>query len=215
MTVQINNRNSLYYFLYLLPMSWVKRLYDWVLSWANHAYGTVALAVLSFAESSFFPIPPDVLLIALCLGNRKRWLYYGLVCTVASVLGAWFGYWIGATAWAQVDQLFFNYVPGFTHEVFDAVKEKYQRYDFWIVFIAAFTPIPYKVITVTAGVFGIAFIPFTIASIVGRAARFLLVAFLLYYFGAPIKEFIDKRFNLLTIVFTILLVGGFLLLRLV
>lgn len=195
-------------------MNWLKRLYDWVLGWADHAYGTTALAVLAFAESSFFPIPPDVLLIALCLGNRSRWLYFAGVCTAASVAGAALGYWIGATVWAQVDWIFFDYVPGFTPEVFESVKDKYHLYDFWIVFIAAFTPIPYKVITVTAGVFGIAFVPFLFASMVGRAARFVLVSFLLYYFGPPIKEFIDRRFNALTIVFTILLIGGFAALKL-
>lgn len=203
-----------WYAAYAAPMNWLKRLYDWVLGWADHAYGTAALGVLAFAESSFFPIPPDVLLIALCLGNRKRWLYFAGVCTAASVAGACAGYWIGATLWTQVSWIFFDYVPGFTPEVFEAVKAKYELYNFWIVFTAAFTPIPYKVITVTAGVFGIAFLPFVIASTVGRAARFALVAFLLYYFGPPIKDFIDRRFNLLTIVFTILLVGGFMALRL-
>ena len=204
----------LWYTLYATPMTWLKRLYDWVLGWGDHAYGTAALAVLAFAESSFFPIPPDVLLIALCLGNRRRWLYFAGVCALASVLGACVGYWIGATAWAQVDQIFFDYVPGFTPALFESVRAKYELYNFWIVFVAAFTPIPYKVITVTAGVFGIAFIPFAIASLVGRAARFVLVAFLLYYFGPPIKDFIDRWFNVLTLVFTILLVGGFMALRL-
>lgn len=214
MTTPTTKPQPFWYAVYSLPMLWLKRLYDWILGWADHAYGTAALAVLAFAESSFFPIPPDVLLIAMCLGNRARWLYFTAVCTAASVVGAAVGYWIGATAWAQVSFIFFDYVPGFTPEVFESVKDKYNLYNFWIVFVAAFTPIPYKVITVTAGVFGIAFVPFMIASIVGRGARFILVAFLLYYFGPPIKEFIDRRFNMLTIVFTILLVGGFAALRL-
>jgi membrane protein YqaA with SNARE-associated domain len=195
-------------------MAWLKRLYHWVLSWADHPYGTAALAVLAFTESSVFPIPPDVLLIALCLGNRRRWLYFALVCTVASVTGAWLGYWIGAAVWAQVNHVFYAWVPGFTPEIFESMRFRYDAYNFWIVFLAGFTPIPFKVITISAGVFGIAFVPFTIAALIGRGARFLLVAFLLYYFGAPIKNFIDRRFNLLTIIFTVLLIGGFLILRL-
>lgn len=194
-------------------MRHVKRLYDWVLSWASTPYGGAALVVLSFAESSFFPIPPDVLLIALCLGNRGRWLYFATICTVASVLGGLTGYAIGWGFWHAVDQLFFTYVPGFTPEQFAKVQGLYEEWNFWVVFIAAFTPIPYKVITVSAGVFGINIVMFTIASTVGRAARFFIVAYLLHRFGEPIHAFIEKRFNLLTVVFVILLLGGFLVLR--
>jgi membrane protein YqaA with SNARE-associated domain len=194
-------------------VKWVRRLYDWVLHWADTPYALAALAVLAFAESSFFPIPPDVLLVAMCLGERRRWLTFAAVCGVASVLGGMAGYAIGWGFWSAVDQFFFNYVPGFTEEKFELVRGLYETWNFWIVFVAAFTPIPFKVITVTAGVFGINFPMFVIASAVGRSARFFLVALLLYYFGEPVREFIDKRFNMVTIVFTILLIGGFVLLR--
>lgn len=191
----------------------VRRMYDWVLSWAHTRYGTPALATLSFAESSVFPIPPDVLLIALCLGDRRKWAWFAAVCSLASLLGGLVGYLIGWGFWSVVDQWFYAYVPGFTPEAFEKVQGLYEKWDFWIVFIAAFTPIPYKVITITAGVFGINVAAFTVATIIGRSARFFLVAFLIYWFGEPITRFIDKWFNWLTLLFVALLIGGFLALR--
>lgn len=196
-------------------MTWLRRLYDWVLSWAHTPYGAPALFLLAMAESSVFPIPPDVLLIALCLGKRERWLYYAGVCSVGSILGGLIGYGIGWGLWQAVDQFFFQYVPGFTPDNFHFVQDIYRDYDFWFVFVAAFTPIPYKVITITAGVFGINLVMFLIATVIGRSARFFLVAFLLFRFGEPISAFIDKRFNMLTIVFAVLLVGGFYVIRFV
>jgi membrane protein YqaA with SNARE-associated domain len=194
-------------------MKWIRSLYDWILSWAESPYGAAALFVLAFAESSFFPIPPDVLLIALCVGHRMKSLRFAAICALGSLLGGAAGYAIGWGAWASVGDFFFTYVPGFSNEAFDKVGGLYKDWDFWIVFIAAFTPLPYKVITIAAGVFQINFPMFMLASLVGRSARFFLVAGLLYRFGEPIKDFIDKRFNVLTIVFTILLVGGFILLK--
>ena len=191
----------------------IRRMYDWVLSWAHTRYGTPALATLSFAESSVFPIPPDVLLIALCLGDRRRWVWFAAVCSLASLLGGLLGYLIGWGFWSVVDQWFYAYVPGFTPEAFEKVQGLYEKWDFWIVFIAAFTPIPYKVITITAGVFGINLAAFAVATIIGRSARFFLVAFLIYWFGEPITRFIDKWFNWLTLLFVALLIGGFLALR--
>ncbi len=191
----------------------VRRLYDWVLGWANTPYGVPALALLSFAESSFFPIPPDVLLIALVLGARDKWFKLALTCSVASIAGGLCGYLIGWGIWSQVDTLFFNYVPGFSEAKFEKVGGLYERWNFWVVFTAGFTPIPYKVITVTAGVFKINLAVFLVASAVSRSARFFLVAFLLHKFGEPVREFIDRRFNLLATVFTVLLIGGFIVLK--
>jgi membrane protein YqaA with SNARE-associated domain len=190
-------------------MKWIRSLYDWVLSWADTRYGTAALAVLAFAESSFFPIPPDVLLVALCLGQRSSWFKFALVCSIASLLGGLAGYAIGWGLWEVVQDLFFNYVPGFTPEAFEKVGGLYNDYDFWLVFVAAFTPLPFKVITITAGVFQINIWMFIIGSAVGRSARFFIVSGLIYWFGEPVKNFIDKRFNLVTIAFAILLIGGF------
>ncbi|MCH7909661.1 MAG: DedA family protein [Candidatus Hydrogenedentes bacterium] len=196
-------------------MQYLRRLYDWMLKWADTPYGGPALFFIAFAESSVFPIPPDVLLIALCLGRRERWFRFAGLCTVGSLLGGLAGYAIGWGIWGAVDEWFFTYVPGFTREVYERVQGLYTTYDFWIIFVAAFTPIPYKIITITAGVFGIGLPMFVVATLVGRAARFMTVAYLIHRFGSPIQKFIERNFNLLTIVFSVLLVGGFVLLRFV
>ena len=122
-----------------------RRLYDWVLSFAHHKHSTTALFTLSFAESSFFPIPPDVLLMPLCLGNRSKAFWFAAVCTIASVVGGLSGYAIGWGMWGALDQFFYNHIPGFTEVQFNKVAVLYENYNFWVVFIAAFTPIPYKV----------------------------------------------------------------------
>lgn len=197
----------------LSPIAWLKWLYEWVLHWAATPYGVPALALLAFAESSFFPVPPDVLLIALCLGVPGRAFYFAFVCSVASVLGGMGGYLIGWVVWDEVQEFFFRFV--FNQAVFVRVDQLYHDYDFWAVFVAGFTPIPYKVFTIAAGVFELDFTRFVIASAVSRSARFFLVAALIWKFGPPVKVFIDKYFNLLTIAFVILLVGGFAIIQLV
>lgn len=198
-------------------MKILRRLYDWVLHWAETRYGPNALFGLSFAEASFFPIPPDPLLIALILGSRRRAFRFAMICSVASVLGAAVGYGIGYFAWWTISHdftplahFFFNNVPGFTEDRFFVVKELYDKWNFWIVFTAGFTPLPYKVFTISGGAFSINIIMFLIASVVGRSARFFLVAFLIWKYGEGIKGFIDKYFNWLAILFTALLIGGFL-----
>lgn len=188
-----------------------RRLYNWVLAQAHSKHGVRALFLLSFAESSFFPIPPDVLQIALTL-ERPRWAFrFAAVSSVASVLGGLAGYAIGWGLWAIVSPFFFGYI--FSEAVFHRVEGLYQQYDFWCVFIAAFTPIPYKVFTIAGGVFSISLPMFILASIIGRSGRFFLVATLLWWFGPSIKAFIDRYFNLLSTVFTVLLIGFFVLLK--
>ncbi len=201
-------------------MRYFRRLYDWVLHWADTPYGTPALFILAFAESSFFPVPPDVLLIALCLGARSRSFNFAANCSIASVLGAVLGYVIGYFVWwtgegqfSSLAQLFFNYVPGFTTEIFYLVQAKYNEWNFWIIFTAGFTFIPYKIFTISAGAFKINFIMFVVASIIGRSARFFLVAGLIWKFGDPMREFIDKYFNLLAFIFTVLLILGFIIIK--
>ena len=187
----------------------IRRLYEWVLHWAETPYGLPALALLTLAESSFFPIPPDPLLMALCLGAASRSLKFATVATAASVAGGMVGYGIGALAWLGVSDLFFAYVPGVTPEAFVGVQDLYLRYDFWAVFFAGLTPVPYKVFTISAGVFSINFPIFVLASVLSRGLRFFLVAGLIYRFGPSISSFIDKYFNLLTWVFGVLVVLGF------
>ncbi|MCH8943114.1 MAG: DedA family protein [Bacteroidetes bacterium] len=201
-------------------MKYIRKLYDWVLSWAYTPYGAIALFILAFAESSFFPIPPDVLLIALVLGARKKAFKFALICTIGSISGAILGYLIGHYLWwttgnefSSVAGFFFSNFPGFTEEMFFRIQQLYSHYNFWIVFAAGFTPLPYKVFTVSAGAFNINFPLFMIASIIGRGARFFLVSALIWKYGPPIKSFIDKYFNLLAILFTILLIGGFVLIN--
>lgn len=194
-------------------MRLIRRLYDWVLHWAQTPYGAPALFLLAVAESSVFPIPPDVLLIALCIALPHRAWFYATLCTAGSVIGGVLGYLLGWGFWALVDDFFFAYIPGFSPQVFARVQQLYADYDFWVVFAAGFTPIPYKVITIAAGVFLINFPVFVVASLIGRGARFYLVAGLIRRYGPGIRVFIDRYFNLLCIVFLVLLVGGFLAIR--
>jgi len=191
----------------------IRRLYNWVLHWAETPYGVPALFLLAFAESSFFPIPPDVLLIALALGCTVRSYYFAFISSLGSVLGGVLGYLIGMFTWSLVGHYFFLYIPGFTHDQFAHVQGLFGQYNFWIVFAAGFTPIPYKIFTIGAGVFQVNFPLFLFASAVSRSLRFFLVGALIHHFGCPIRGFIDKYLNQLTWLFTILLIGGFLLLK--
>jgi len=194
-----------------LQMKWFRNLYNWVLHWANTRYGPMALVVLAFAESSVFPIPPDVLLIALALGAPKKSFQFAFLCTGASVLGGLFGYFIGFHFWNFVGDFFFRYI--FSMEFFLRVQDFYHQNAFWSIFISGFTPIPYKVFTVSAGVFRLDLGVFLLASALGRASRFFLVAALMYKFGPPIKAVIDKYFGFFTIIFSVLLIGGFVLVK--
>ena len=188
---------------------WVRRLYDWVLHWADTPHGARALFGLSFAESSFFPIPPDPLLMALCLGAPKRSFRFAAITTAASVLGGLLGYALGAGAWTVVGDWFYQYVPGVDADAFDRVQALYDQYDFWAVFLAGLTPIPYKVFTLSSGVFGINLGVFVVASVTSRGLRFFAVAALIHHFGAPVSRFIDRYFNLLSWAFALLLILGF------
>ncbi len=189
----------------------IRQLYDWVLSWADSRYGTTALAGLSFAESVFFPVPPDPLLMALSLSKPRRAYYYAAVCSAASVAGGIAGYYIGLTLFGTIGEPILQFYGAM--EKYELVQGYFRTYDAWAVGIAGFTPIPYKVFTISAGAFQISFFVFVAASVVSRSARFFLVAGLIKKFGGPIRNFIDRYFNLLTAVFAALLIGGFLALR--
>ena len=190
----------------------IKRLYNWVLSWSESHWGWLALFILAFCESSWFPIPPDILLIALCLGAIKRSFRFAAICLAGSIIGAAVGYGIGHFLWTTptgdptaIAIFFFNHV--FSVEGFNNVGALFDKYNFWIVFTAGFTPLPYKLFTIAGGLFDINFLMFIIASIVSRGLRFFVIAWLIWRFGAPIKAFIDKYFNLLATLFTALLIG--------
>jgi membrane protein YqaA with SNARE-associated domain len=189
----------------------LRRLYDWVLHWAETPYGTWALFFLALAESSFFPIPPDVLLIALAISIPAKSFRYALVCTVGSLIGGVIGYLIGYQFMEIVGIQILEFYGLMAK--FNAVGDLYNKYNALAVGIAGFTPIPYKVFTISAGAFGINFPIFLAASAVSRAARFFIVGWLIYKFGPGIRAFIDRYFNILAVVFVILLVGGFILIR--
>jgi membrane protein YqaA with SNARE-associated domain len=174
-----------------------------MLSWAVSPYATTALFLFAFWESSFFPIPPDPLLIAMAVANPQRALFYALICTVASVAGAALGYLIGVRGGRPVvDRLF-------KQNKVEAAERLYRRYDVWAVGAAAFTPIPYKVFTITAGIAGLRFWPFILVSIAGRGGRFFLLGAAIYLFGPSIQVLIDEYFELLTVGVLALLVLGF------
>ncbi|MBO5673112.1 MAG: DedA family protein [Alistipes sp.] len=190
----------------------VRRLYNWVLSWSDSRWGWLALFVIALFEASWFPLPPDILLIALCLGATKRSFRFATLCLVGSVLGAALGYCIGYYLWTTpsgdatvIADFFYNHV--FSVESFNNVGSLYDRFNFWIVFTAGFTPLPFKLFTIAGGMFHINFAMFIIASVVSRGMRFFLIAWLIWRFGAPIKSFIDKYFNLLATLFAVLLIG--------
>ncbi|MBF0211656.1 MAG: DedA family protein [Desulfamplus sp.] len=185
----------------------IRRLYDWVISWADRPGGIWALFVLSFCESSFFPIPPDVLLIALAVGAPKKSFKFALVCSVGSVLGGMFGYLIG---WQFMDIVGDKIIAlyGLTDKV-EYIASLFNEWDAWAVSIAGFTPIPYKLFTISAGAFDVNFPVFVISSAASRTLRFFLVAALIHYFGGSIRTFIERYFNLLATAFTVLLIAGF------
>jgi len=171
----------------------LRRLYHWTLKWAERPGGAWALFFIAVIESSVFPVPPDVLLLALCVGAPKKSFRFATVCAAGSVVGGALGYTIGWSAWHAVKDLFIPYL--FSQEVFDKVQYLYQGNAFVAVLTAAFTPIPYKVFTIAAGVFNVSFGAFMLASLIGRSARFFIVAGMIYIFGAKVKELVEKYFD--------------------
>ena len=197
-------------------MELIRNLYNWVLTWSDRPNGPRVLGILSIAEASFFPIPPDVLLIPLALGSRLKAYRFAFICSICSIIGAIIGYGIGYLAWwdsienfTAFAQLFFDHIPGFTIDGFYRIQALYEQWNFWIVFTAGFTPIPFKLFTISAGAFNIHFPMFILGSIISRSARFFLIACLVKIFGEPILVFIDRYFNWLAIFFSVLLIGGF------
>lgn len=194
-------------------MKLFRKLYDWVLHWAATPYALPALFIVSFIESSFFPIPPDVLLIAMTVAVPRQWLRYAGACSVASVLGGMFGYLIG---WQFMDVVGSRIVEFYHLQAkFEQIGVLYNEHQGWAVAAAGFTPLPYKIFTLAAGAFEINFPIFVLASALSRSARFFLVAFLIYKFGPLIKNWIEKYFGIFTIAFFVLLVLGFYLLKFV
>jgi membrane protein YqaA with SNARE-associated domain len=193
----------------------LRRMYHWVLRWAETPYGTPALALISFSESSFFPIPPDVLQIALSVAKPRRSYFYAAVSAVASVLGGILGWCIGLMFWSAMGAFFFRYVPGFTQESFEHVGGLYRENAFLAIVGAAFTPIPFKVFTVAAGVFHeyVSLTTLILASALGRSGRFFLVATVIFFFGPRAKELLERYFELATLLLFVLAVLGFVVIK--
>ena len=189
----------------------LRRLYDWTMAMAGGRYAVPALAGVSFAESSFFPIPPDIVLIPMVLADRARAWWYAFVATLSSVLGGLFGYLIGAVVFDQIALPLLEFY-GYS-EQFQTFADWFSDQGAWIVLFAGVTPFPYKVITITSGAVGLSLPVFILASIVARGLRFFIVAGLLYFFGPAIRDFIEKRLALVFTLFVVLLIGGFYLIR--
>ncbi len=189
----------------------IKKLYHWVLSWADSRYGPWALFATAFAESSFFPVPPDVLLMPLCLGNKKKSFKFVLICTVGSVLGGALGYLIGYALYKPVAEPFIQWC-GLTGE-FEEVQSLYNQYAGLAVSAAALTPIPYKLFTIAAGLCHINFFVFLIASAIFRGLRFFIEGALVWKFGEKIRDFLERYFNYAMIAIFILIVVFFLVFK--
>ncbi|MGF0539685.1 YqaA family protein [Agrobacterium sp. ES01] len=191
----------------------LRRLYDWTMSLAGTRHAEKALFGISFAESSFFPLPPDVLLIPMVIAKPLRWIRLALICTISSLLGAFLGYAIGMFLYETIGQPILAFYG--KENSFEQIAAWYNTWGGWGVLFAAVTPFPYKVLTIFSGATGLNFLVFTIVSIIGRAARFFLVAALLRLYGEPIRIFIEKYLGLLFALFLILLLGGFYLVKFV
>ena len=193
-------------------MKFIRKLYDWTLNKAGHKNATWFLILVSFTESSFFPIPPDILLIPMILAKRLKAWFYAFICTISSVVGGLFGYAIGYFFYSSIGLIIIE-LYGLSNS-FNIFENYYNQYGLWIILGAGFTPFPFKFITIASGVFNLNMLLFVIAAIIGRGLRFFLLSFLIYVFGDMIKNYLEKYFNILTILFFILLIGSILLLKL-
>jgi len=185
----------------------LRRLYDWVLELAAKPWAPKALAAVSFIESSIFPIPPDAMLVPMCLARPKRAFYYAFICTIASVLGGLLGYAIGALLYDTLGQFLIK-LYGYGDKL-EAFRAAYAEWGGWIILIKGATPIPYKVVTIASGFAGYNLLWFTILSIITRGIRFFSIAAILYYWGEPAREFIEKRLGLVAFVCLVVFIAGF------
>ncbi|MCW2238104.1 YqaA family protein [Azospirillum canadense] len=191
----------------------LKRLYDWTMAKAASKNATTWLAGVSFAESSFFPIPPDLLLVPMVLANRQAAWRIAAICTLASVVGGIAGYMIGYFLYEAIGRAVIDFYH--LNDQFEVLRQKFVDYGAEILIIKGMTPIPYKLLTITAGVAKLDLWVFIGASIISRSMRFFLVAALLYWFGEPVRNFIEKRLTLVTSAFAVALIGGFLVIKLI
>ncbi len=190
----------------------LRRLYDWVLDKADKPYAIWLMGLMSFAESSFFPLPPDVLLLPMMLANRRRVFWYATVATVTSVVGGYLGYAIGYYAFDTIGEWIIHTLA--SQATFDSLHHKFDEYGFWAIVLKGLTPIPFKIVTIFSGFLHFDLFQFTIASIIARGLRFYLEAALLYVMGERGRVFIEERLTLVMAAFAVMLVGGVLAIRL-
>jgi membrane protein YqaA with SNARE-associated domain len=191
---------------------WFRQIYDRSLLWVQSPSGVWALFFIAVAESSFFPIPPDIFLIVLCISIPPKSFRYAAICAVGSVIGGVIGYGLGMGFMDTIGMKILELYG--LQDKYEVVQGLYRQYDAFAVGAAGFTPLPYKLFTITAGAFKINFVTFVLVSALSRSARFFLVAAFIYKFGAPVRHFIERYFNILSILFFILLLGGFLVVKL-
>ncbi|MEX0589871.1 MAG: YqaA family protein [Xanthobacteraceae bacterium] len=185
----------------------LRRLYHWVLALSEKPSAPWAMAGVSFTESSFFPIPPDVMLVPMCMARPDRAFRYAGICTVASVLGGLLGYAIGYLLYDTIGQFLIK-LYGYREQAAE-FRASYAEWGHWIILIKGVTPIPYKIVTITSGFAAYSLFWFTVLSIITRGARYFAIATLLYFWGEPAREFIEKRLELVALVSFVALVGGF------
>ncbi|CAK0770317.1 conserved membrane hypothetical protein [Azospirillaceae bacterium] len=188
----------------------IRPLYDWTMRLAAGRHALPALAAVSFIESSFFPIPPDVLLIPIILANRRKAFWIAFLCTVASVIGGYFGYAIGYFLFQTIGRQIFEFYH--IMDKYTTLAKGFEEWGVWIIIVKGMTPIPYKLLTIASGAFHFNILLFSVASLISRSLRFFLVATLLWKFGEPIREFIERRLTLVTTLFAVSVIGGVLLL---
>ena len=192
-------------------MKILRKTYDWTIEKSKHPKAIWFLGLISFSESSFFPIPPDIILIPMIIAKRVNAFFYAIICTLSSVIGGIVGYCIGFFFFNSLGLLIINYYG--LQNLFTNFEKYYQLYGVWIVLGAGFTPFPFKFITIASGFFGFNIFIFTLASLIARGFRFFLIALLLKLFGQSIEKLIDKYFNLLAILFFILLIGFIMMIK--
>lgn len=192
-------------------MKLLRKIYDWTLKKSSHPKASWFLSIVSFAESSVFPIPPDIILIPMIIANKFKAWFYASICTISSVLGGIVGYMIGYFFYNSLGIIIVEYYS--FSDQFSNFETYYNNLGFWIVLGAGFTPFPFKIITIASGVFGLNIIAFILVSFIARGLRFFILAALLRIFGNFINKFIDKYFNILAILFFILLIGGFVIIK--
>jgi membrane protein YqaA with SNARE-associated domain len=190
-----------------VKQGWTRKLYDWVLHWAETPYGAPALFILSVVESSFFPIPPDPLILALGVSKPKKAIWYATICTVGSVIGGAIGYMIGYFFIESIGMTIIG-IYGLA-EKYGEIKVLYEEWNAVVVLVAGVSPIPYKVFTIAAGAFEVSFVTFIVASVVGRGVRFYTEGVLIYWYGEKIRGFMERYMSYIGWAFAIMLVGGF------